>query len=267
MEGEEDGRGPSAEDRREEFAVRITDSALEANDSAAEYARRYGAVVTFDSRSAAAELASMFTTSGGTPVVVQAAAPQDGSDIDAYLVARPTRRTHDPSGSIETALTFDTTATQFGALGETLITCYGANPPLLLHFVREDLGRKPDDPLHVDVDADPAPVTVGGPAGNPSRSWVPDCRAVARPEPGGRVLRTYLCEIKTGGGSLERDQLAVMQAITRRTPVLKIQLDISELPESYTARVRRVTATEDGDDDAARDDSALSVNARLDEYS
>ena len=246
------------------YVVRITESAIEANESAAEYASQYGTVVTFDSRSAAADLATLFSRSDGTTVVVQAAAPQDASSVDAYLVARPDRRTHEPSGSVDTGLTFDTSATQYGALGETLITCYGANPPLLTYYARRDLDRDPDDPVHVDVDPDPAPVTVGAAAGTESQSWVPDCRAVARPDAGGRVLREYLCEIKTGGGSLERDQLAVMQAASRRTPVLKIQLDIADLPDSYTARIRRISAADVGPDGPETD---LSVNARLDEYS
>lgn len=246
------------------FAVRITDSAVEANGAAAEYASQYGSVVEFDSRSAAADLATLFSRSDGTAVSVQAAAPQDASDIDAYLVARPERRTHEPSGSIDTGLTFDTTPKQFGTLGETLITAYEANPPLLVHYARRDLDRDPEDPIHVEVDADPAPVAAEAPDRSGTRQWVPDCRAVVRSSAGGRVLREYLCEIKTGGGSLERDQLAVMQAASRKTPVLKIQLDIAELPDSYTARVRRVSATDLADDLPRAD---IAANARLDEFS
>lgn len=266
MGGNPDREATTGEDE-EAFAIRITDSAREINDAAAEYAAQYGAVVTFDSRSAAADLATLFSRTDGSTVAVQAAAPQDDSKVDAYLVARPDRRTHEPTGSVDTALTFDTTANQFGALGEMLVLCYDANPPLLAHYVRADLEVALDEPLHVDVDPDPAPVTVSSGDSGETHTWVPDCRAVARPEPGGRPMREYLCEIKTGGGSLERDQLAVMQAVSRRTPVLKIQLDIGDLPDSYTARVRRVTAADaDGLGDGTLGGD-VAPNARLDEFS
>ena len=241
------------------FAVRIKASATDANEAVAEYAAQYGDVVEFDSRDAAADLAAMFTRSDGNAVAVQTAAPQDGGDVDAYLVSRPDRRTHEPDGSIESGLTFDTTARQYGAIGEALIASYETDPPLLAHYARRDLDRAEDDPLRVEVLRDPPPITVE--REGETLEWRPDCGAVARDGRDGRALREYRCEIKTGGGSLERDQLAVMRAAANRFAVLKIQLDVSDLPDSYTARIRRVEP--DGEDDAV---AGAAVDARLDEF-
>ncbi|MFB6136904.1 MAG: hypothetical protein ABEJ42_01000 [Halobacteriaceae archaeon] len=239
-----------AEDR---FTLLVKPSAVAASDAVADHLAA-GVRETdgdrrlhLDSRADAEALAERLTAAGGVgdaPVAVQAVAPSDAAAeaVDAYLVPRPERRTREPDGSLESGLTFDTTATQYGALGETLLTAYASDPPLLCHYARQDLGLGADDPLSVAVDDDPDPVVADRSADR--FRWEPDCAAVARAGEAGPRLATYLVEVKTGGGSLLRDQRAVMAAAARRVSVLKVGLDVDELPDSYTARVRAVDSDE-----------------------
>lgn len=245
------------------FSVLIKPSAMEANEAVAEYADRYGREVRFDSRSAAADLAELFSGNGDGTVVIQGAAPQDERDVDAYLVPKPDRRVRTPAGSIETELTFDVSAAQFGALGEALVLSYEENPPVLEHYVRRDLGRASDEPLHVLVESDPSPITATRVEDGGSIEWRPDCRAIATEVPDGRTLREYLCEIKTGGGSLQRDQLPVMRAAARRSSVLALRFDVADLPESYTVRIDEIEPDSSGDVSLG-DDSTIETD--LDDF-
>lgn len=241
--------------------VRIKQSAITANESVADYVDQFDHVVTFDSRDAADECAHRLSATGGTTVAVQRAAPQDGDTVDAYLVAQPDRRTHSPDGSIDTGLTFDTTANQYGAIGETLLVEPDSNPPVLTYYARQELDIATNDQIHVEIDDAPSPVTAtrdGAPL-----EWRPDCSAVVRDSSDGRMLCEYLCEIKTGNGSLAREQHTVMRTAARYTSVLKIQVDIRELPDSYTARIREVSPAEEAD---VVIDVETTVNARLDEF-
>ena len=230
------------------FRVAVKETATEANEAARRFAEAEGAVVEFASRAAAVERAKRLSAEGETPVAVQQAAPQDRSGVDAYLVSRPQRRRHDPDGSVATGLTFDTTANQYGALGEALICSPTVNPPVLTYFARED-PDVPDAPadadLRVELDTSPDPVVVG----TDGKRWEPDCRAAVRLGPDRPLCKEYWCEVKTGDGSFERSQRAAMRAKAREATVLKIRVDVRDLPQSYTAWVRTLGAG--GDDEVA----------------
>ncbi|WP_435180814.1 hypothetical protein [Halorussus sp. AFM4] len=227
------------------FTVAVKDSARDENRAVRRLVRAEGDRLDFDSEAAAHRRARELSADGDAAVKVQRAAPQDPDDVDGYLVGWPDRRTRTPEGTPTEGLTFDTEANQYGALGEALVCTPAVNPPLLTHFARVDADLPTegvdDDRLRVELDTDPEPVVVRS-----DRRWEPDCRAVVRLGPDRPVLTEYWCEVKAGDGSFERSQRAAMRAKAREATVLKIRVDLDDLPESYTAWVRRVEP-EDGD--------------------
>lgn len=228
-------------DAGDDLLVAIKPYAREANEVADVLASESGDYVRFPDRTAAEERAATLSERGETPVEIQAVAPQDPTDADAYLVAAPERRTRDPDGSVDGTLAFDTTATQYGALGETLLLCYAADPPVLSYYAREDLDHLSEaerERLRLDVDRSPDPVSMPGSDG--TKRWIPDCRVVARLGPDGPALREYWCEIKTGDASFERDQQAVMRWKAREATVLKVRFDVEDLPDSYSVSISEV---------------------------
>lgn len=228
-------------DSSDDFLVAVKPSAREANGAVAALTDERGDLLSYADRVTAEDRVADLSECGETPVAVQTVAPQDATDADAYLVAAPERRTRDPDGSVEETLTFDTTATQYGALGETLLLCYESNPPVLSHYAREDLDHLSDserERLHLDVDGSPDPVVKRG--GDGPKRWIPDCRVVARLGFDGPRLREYWCEVKTGDASFERDQRAVMRWKARDVTVLKVRFDVDELPDSYSVTVSEV---------------------------
>lgn len=239
---------------RDAFRVAVKPSTIEANEAVRAVAAERGETLGFPSREAAEAEAARLAECGDTPVAIQRAAPQEPDEVDAYLVPRPERRTHDPVESADGRLTFETTAAQIGALGEALVCSYGANSPLLTAYARRDLDDAfpgdPDDRLWIDVDRDPDPIVYAGtdPDGGSYRdvrlAWVPDCVALARDGPGGPVLAEYACEVKAGDASYQRDQATVMAYEASERTVLKIRVNVDGLPETYTVRVDEVTPEE-----------------------
>jgi hypothetical protein len=254
-----------------DFVVVAKKSAREANETVAALADERGATLSYPDRTTAEECAADLSERGETPVEVQAVAPQDSTDADAYLVAAPERRSRTPDGSVDGTMTFDTTATQYGALGETLLCCYESNPPVLAHYAREDLDHLSDaerDRLHLAVDQSPDPVEKRDAnekqGASETMRWIPDCRAVARLGSDGPALRDYWCEVKTGDGSFERDQRAVMRWKAREATVLKIHFDVQALPDSYSVTV---SAVEPADGPLPDDATTTSSGpTRLDEF-
>ncbi|WP_135854944.1 hypothetical protein [Halorussus salinus] len=255
----------------EPFTVAVKESAREVNEPARRLATIEEDRVTFASETEAHRRARELSAEGESVVKVQRAAPQDPDDVDGYLVGWPQRRHQDPDGSPTEGLTFDTEANQYGALGEAVVLTPEVNPPLLTHFARVDadlgetdanLGETAADrdaesrDLRVELDTDPDPVTVGS-----GRRWEPDCRAVVRLGPDRPVLTEYFCEVKSGDGSFERSQREAMAAKAREATVLKIRVELDELPDSYTAWVRTV-APDEGDGEA----ETHRVNATLDSF-
>ena len=220
----------------EQLRIAVKESTVEWNEAVRQFRSERGQFATFESRDDAESVAARLSTPDA-PVAVQAAAPQDPDDVDAYLVPDPDRRTHDPDGSVASGLTFDVSATQYGRLGEALVCCQRWDPPLLTYYARHDLAADElaTDELCVELDRDPGAVVT-----DDGERWLPDCRAVARTARDGRPLAEYWCEVKTGDASFERDQRAGMAWKARRARVLTIRIDPAALPESYTARIRAV---------------------------
>ena len=233
---------------RDGFRVAVKPSAAEANEAARALVAEHGDTLRFDAREAAEARADRLSERGDVPVAIQRAAPQEPADVDAYLVASPERRTHDPVESDDGRLTFETTATQYGALGESLVCSHRVNPPVLTAYARADLADElstgGDPGLRVDLDPDPGPVVYASRDGETRLAWVPDCVARARDGPGGPVLAEYACEVKTGDASFQRDQAAVMAYEARERDVLKIRVDVTALPDEYTVRVDAVAPEE-----------------------
>ena len=268
---------------RDGFRVGVKPSAVGANEAVEAVVADEGDALVYGSRDDAEAEAARLSERGATPVAIQRAAPQEPAYVDAFLVPRPERHTHDPIESVEGRLTFETTAAQYGALGETLVCSYGANPPLLSAYARADLdGVLPDgaDDLWIDVDSDPDPIVYGATGRNGSmgragaadraaatsrdarRCWVPDCVARVRAGVGGPLLETYYCEVKTGDASFQRDQAAVMAYEARESTVLKIRVDVDGLPDAYTARIDEVEPEEP----PAGLTNLASRDARLDDF-
>jgi hypothetical protein len=239
------------------FIVAVKESATDASRAVRRLVREEGDRLEFDSRAEANRRARELSSEGET-VTVQRAAPQDPEEVDGYLVSWPERRRWDPDGSPTEGLTFDTEANQYGALGEAVAFSPAVNPPLLTHFaqVDADLSERETEDVRVELDQNPDPVVVGT-----SKRWEPDCRAVVRLGPDRPVLTEYWCEVKTGDGSFERSQREAMAAKAREATVLKIRVELDELPDSYTAWVRRVEPSE-----GARDEETYRVNASLDSF-
>lgn len=232
----------------DEFSVLVKPSAVRANEAVADLAADRGRELAYPDRTAAATAADRLSGGGDGRVRIQRVAPQDPEGVDAYLIADPERRTRDPEGSLESGLTYDVSGNQYGALGEALVLAHPVDPPGITRYVRRDLdlpeGKLAD--LRVTVEADPDPVAFVDGSGE-RLTWVPDCRATARLGPGGRVLGEYWCEIKTGDGSFERSQREVMGQMARTATVLAVRVDVGDLPDSYSVRIREESPRESGD--------------------
>lgn len=225
------------------FRVAVKPSAIDATDAARALVADRGEVVAFPSEDAAVAEAERLSRDAAAGLRVQRAAPQDPAAVDAYLIAWPDRRTHDPVESADGRMTFETTAHQYGAIGEALLLSYGANPPPLAAYVSDDLqDGTPGGEFWVDVDRDPDPVVFGGAEPATWMRWVPDCVATARETATGAALRTYWCEIKTGDASFGRDQADVMAYKAHEAPVLSIRVDVTGLPDRYSVGIREVDA-------------------------
>ena len=222
------------------FRVEIKPGALDANPALRTVGDEYGRILEFGTRSNAEVYTAQLSTAGG-PLRVQAAAPNDPADVDAYLLAE-----HDPSidepASVEgETLTFDVGANLYGTLGEAILT--GTPKPHALEwFVRRDLGTDGDEGrarVTIDIETD-CVVALDDDSSADRLVWSPDCKLLARDGRSGELLERYYCEIKTGNASFERDQLATMNALARDERVLKIRVLIDELPDRYSLRILEV---------------------------
>ncbi|WP_336001487.1 hypothetical protein [Halorientalis halophila] len=231
----------------DEFQVAVKPSAIDRNSAVAELVASAGERLAYategDARTAAAEL----TRDGESPVRIQAVAPQDDTDADAYLVGASRTRGRLPAADPDDGWQFGVDASQYGALGEALLTAGdGVTRPLAL-YVRHDLDLGPETSLTIDVEEAPPAVSRPGIEG----AWQPDCAlavAVA-----GRTVARYLCEVKTGGGSLERSQRELIEYAARETPVILARVDVSGLPREYEIAFEQFgTTSPDTPTDAAQ---------------
>ena len=219
----------------EPFVVAIKDSAIERNEAVRSHCEEGDQRVRFESPDAAREWAAELSE-GASDVRIQAVAPQDDAEVDAYLVGASRSDATVPDADPEEGWRFGVDAAQYGALGEALLTAGDGVATPLECYVRRDLEVGPDADLSVDVEDEPRPVTAPGIRGE----WQPDCLIEAAI--GGRRVATYRCEVKTGDGSLERNQRAVVEATADETPVLLVRVDVSALPREYEVSFERIGA-------------------------
>lgn len=224
----------------EGFVVEIKQSARVRNAAVQELYEQDGARVTYPSASVAEEAVSDLASRGGGPVRLQAVAPQDGSNVDGYLVGASRHEETVPADPPESGWTFGVDASQYGALGEALLTAGDGGSRPIRSFVRYDQGLGLDTPLEIGLETDPAPVTVPGDVGR----WDPDC--VVEATVGHRTIARYYCEVKTGNGRLERSQERAIAAASRETPVLLVWVDVSSLPDEYEVEIEKVDHTGPG---------------------
>lgn len=245
---------------QESIRVAVKESAIDANEAVRDFVDRNGVDVQFPTMAAVMAKVQALSGAGEGPVRVQRAGPQEPRDIDAYVVSDPDRRTRRPDGSVDDELVFDTTATQFGALGETVITAHTHDPPALTYFIRHDLADVDIDPdaLSVEVSPDPEPIDPTGVDG----VWQPDCLATIYARPGDRLVTRYWCEIKTGRASLERKQEQVMRQHSTAEPVVLVRVTVTGLPQSYSVSFTRVRDAHPAD----RDDPLFGRDSRLDDF-
>ncbi|MFW5938657.1 MAG: hypothetical protein ACOCSN_06915 [Halanaeroarchaeum sp.] len=225
----------------EPIVVEVKPSARERNAAADRLASERGTVHEYPSREAAAERAESLSESGDTRVALQRVAPQDDTPADAYLVAQPRRHVETPHDPDARTLVFDASGNQYGAIGEALLTTPGTNPPVLTHYVREDLDV--EDEIRVETDTGRTTTREIDDDGRRSATWTADLVATAHRVATGAPIREYWCEIKAGGGSFERDQRAVMRAKAADpdVTVLKIRVDLDPLPDRYGVRIDEVS--------------------------
>lgn len=215
------------------FVLQIKDSALEANQRVRELVAAEGARLEFGSRADAEFLAADLCTDGGR-VRVQKAAPQDQAGVDGYLIRFPRRHKYEPKTVDGSRFTFDVTANQYGELGRALVHgAYGVSPAIK-HYLHYEHGHSleqsqrfravPEPDLPADLSAE--------------ISWSPDL--LIQP-PKGTPGPGYYCEIKAGAASFQRGQFDDMKRVAQRHNVLKIRVDITNLPTEYTVRIDQVT--------------------------
>lgn len=238
------------------FRVAIKDSSRRVLDAETLAGGDASSHLEFSSRAAAeAALEDLPCSEAGT-LELQCPAPNDPVHVDAYLVFYLETRKREPDGSLEEGWTFDTTANQYGDLGEALITA--ADTPALKHFVRQDLTAALDDStierLNIRCVTRPGDfdwTTLRSAVDGQRPGWTPDCEVrVLLPDRRDSIHR-YFCEIKTGDASFERNQAADMEAVSEIADVLKLQVTIDALPDAYSVKVCRVGDSRPGLDESA----------------
>lgn len=235
-----DGDGLIRPNRATGFNLAIKPGALELNQELRDAHDEYGDILTFATRVEAEAYAAQLSAADGE-LRVQAAAPNDPDDVDAYLLAD-----HQPAVSVPAAVdgdtwTFDVGANLYGMLGEAVVTG-GPTSPALEHFVDQDLAdRTFEDGLRVRVTDGEFVSYRDGDGGS---RWMPDCRVEARDGWRGRLIETYWCEIKTGDASFERTQTAAMRRLAEEERVLKVRVLIDDLSKQYAVRIHEVKPEE-----------------------
>lgn len=223
-----------------EYWVCIKPSAIEATPSLADRATA-GELLPFPSRTSAETYAMSLSAARDVDLQIQAAAPQDPTAADGYLVAGTGRDATTPLRATGSEYEFPVTGNLYGRLGELAVCTPAETPPVLRAYISDDLeatheGMTPT--VHVERSPEPVVASVAG----DRKRWAPDCRAIAEIE--GRTVREYYCEIKAGDGSVERAQRTVMEVQARRHPVLLIRVDLDNLPARYSAKITDISGAE-----------------------
>jgi hypothetical protein len=126
------------------FRVLVKQSAVDRNSAVAARVTDPPTVLEFASKTAAQSEAATLTKEGDGPVRVQAVAPQDDTDADAYLVGASRSGTEIPETPPSAGWTFGVDGDQYGALGEALLTAGDGVTRPLESYVRHDLGLGTD---------------------------------------------------------------------------------------------------------------------------
>jgi hypothetical protein len=182
-------------------------------------------------------------SAGDGSLRIQSAPANDPRAVDAYLLADHIPSISEPAATDGETWTFDIGANLYGALGEAILTS-APKPHALYYFVRQDLeldDGELESELALEVERG-TPISVAHPDGE--KRWTPDCVVWAKDGWDGCVLAKYYCEIKTGNASFERSQGVVMEEVAEQERVLKIRVEIDDLPEQYSLRTHEVTPAE-----------------------
>jgi hypothetical protein len=223
------------------FSLSIKPGALEVNEPLVAVRDEHGDTITFGARAQADAFAERLSAVDGG-LRVQAVAPNDPADVDAYLLADHSPSTTEPASVDGATMTFDVGANLYGTLGEAVITG-GPTSPAIEHFVKEDLSEVSfRDVLRVRV-TDSEFISFDDWDGGSSR-WLPDCRVEARDGWRDPAVEVYWCEIKTGDASFQRTQMKAMRELAKEARVLKIRVLIDDLPKQYSVRVHEVEPNE-----------------------
>ncbi len=222
------------------FTVEVKPGALDANAVVQDDIDDYDNPFEFDSRATATTYIKEVSAMSGD-LKLQAVAPNDPADIDAYLLADHSPSIKEPADVSNNTLTFDIGANLYGTLGEALLTA-PPKPHALIYFVKQDLDIDDatlEHDIRVDVETDCPFISTETNNGTTHR-WCPDCKLIARDGWTGPVLETYYCEIKTGNASFQRSQTPAMNTLAETERVLKIRVLIEDLPDQYSIRIHEV---------------------------
>jgi hypothetical protein len=113
------------------FTVEAKPGALEVNRALAETVDSHGHPLEFGSRARAEAYARQLSAEDGD-LRLQAAAPNDPSDVDGYLLAAHNPSIKEPAETEGDTWTFDVGANLYGALGEAILLESQAACALLL---------------------------------------------------------------------------------------------------------------------------------------
>lgn len=217
------------------YRLAIKESALESNPAVEELADESGSTIELDSKRTAEQLAERISA-GGERVRVQRAAPNDPSDADGYLIRWPNRHVAEPKDSDVEGLTFDVGANQYGEIGTALVCgSYGLSPGVK-YYLFDEFEHLSEDRHKLSRECEPH-----FPQGyDPNISWSPDCLIQVYSRATWDVEEMYVCEVKAGEASFQRNQAEDMQTVAEEFGVLKIRVVLDRLPQEYSVRIDQV---------------------------
>lgn len=215
------------------FRVAIKDSAVDGNPAVRAAVADHGTKRNFESRQQAESFATAMREQG-SDVRLQAAAGMDPADVDAYLVKDGQRNEWVPVDDETTGVTFPVGGNVYGRIGLAIIYMGGTVSPALSHFA-DKLGTDSQTAHVRNVEIEPAlPTDVAN-----AVTWCPDLRiGIALDEDA--APESYYAEVKSGQASFQRNQRRDMQRLAKAYGVLRIRVELADLPERYTVRIDEV---------------------------
>ena len=169
---------------------------------------------------------------------LQAPAPQETENVDAYLVPDRQMNEWEPVESVKRGVTFPVGGNTYGNIGLGILFGGGkVSPPLRFYFSESAPTKHQGHVSEVELE----PRLPGKLSSNVT--WWPDMRievSTGRSDPND----VYYAEVKSGNSSFERSQRKDMQKVAEEYGVLRIRIDLEELPEQYTVRIDEVKPNE-----------------------